>query len=423
VILLAEEGAREKVKSAQHRRMEIIETVLRTEGKVRTADLAERFGIGQNLLANDLKRLEELGLIVRGHGWVMRRTTEIEDLFAGTDYAARKSRNIEEKKAIAKYIVDRLEDSTQVLMDAGSTALAVGMRLVEKERSVDVLTNSLPLLLYLARYSSLSCYVVGGDYSRDQAAIVGEDAAKLIEGRKVDAAILTPRAISIVNSRTAQAIEPTGLAVRKAIRQLAINLDRTPEEIADGNLYVSLCSLDPSQHPYKSMLIKNATKLFIALDHTKFFTSGQHFFTLILTDLISERSRAEFWEEINRAVETPIPLPVRTRGAVLQRRIMAEAEEAEVGGEEEGEKEGGKKRLIDIDVEDPIDLRDPESIEIVTTTEDGGHPPIELVRLLRLLRDEPRFEDLIDMIRKVLIVVDHDGEPISDDWIDRYVLS
>jgi DeoR/GlpR family transcriptional regulator of sugar metabolism len=379
--------------------MEILEIVFTTEGRVRTADLAARFDIGQNLLANDLKLLEDLGLIVRGHGWVMRRTTEIEDLFAGSDYAARKARNIPEKKAIAKYIASQLEDGTEVLLDAGSTALEVGMRLVEREKSIDVVTNSLPLLIHLARHSSLSCYFVGGDYSRDYAATVGFDAAKLIEGRKVDAAVLTPRALSLMDPVTAQATElPTGRAVQKAVAQLADRLKREPGEVAEQNLYFGVYAMDSAQYPYKSTLIKNATKLFVALDHTKFSTSGQCFFAIILTDLIRER----------RAPEPPPFAPVRTRGAVLLRRTI--------------EREGAP----DIDVEDPVDLRDPDSTRIVTTTEDGDLPPMELVRLLRLLkdRDTSRFEEkLIPLLREVLVIVNREGEPIPDTWLDRYVLS
>ncbi len=49
-----------------------------------------------------------------------------------------------------------------------------------------------------------------------------------------------------------------------------------------------------------------------------------------------------------------------------------------------------KEEAWDIEVEDPIDLRDPESTRIVTTTEDGDTPPMELIRLLRLLRDRDR---------------------------------
>ncbi len=63
---------------------------------------------------------------------------------------------------------------------------------------------------------------------------------------------------------------------------------------------------------------------------------------------------------------------MRTRGTVLLRRTVE------------------KEEAWDIEVEDPIDLRDPESTRIVTTTEDGDTPSMELIRLLRLLRDRDR---------------------------------
>ena len=51
---------------------------------------------------------------------------------------------------------------------------------------------------------------------------------------------------------------------------------------------------------------------------------------------------------------------------------------------------------------------------------------MELVRLLRLLRerDISRFEEkLIPLLREVLVIVNREGEPIPDTWLDRYVLS
>lgn len=410
---MVNEIGKEKSKSAQHRRMQIIEAAIRTRGKVRTRDLAQRFGIGQNLLANDINYLVDLGQLTRGHGWVMRKITTVSDLFAGTEFASRQSRNLLEKEALAKYIVRQLEDGDQVLLDAGSTALAIGTKLAADERNLDIITNNVPLILHLASHSSLSCHIVGGDYDRDHAATTGVDTAKMIEGRKVDAAVLTPRALSVVDAHTAQATElPTGSAVRKALKQLALDLNKKPEEIAEQNLYFSIYSMDPLQHPYKSTLVKNATKLFVALDHTKFFASGQCFFTIILSDLISERPRPEFWKEIEieKAMARPSPslLPVRTRGAVLMRRTMAEG------------KMGGYS--VDLDVEDPVDLRDPDSMRIVTTTEDGKYPPAELVRLLRSLRGEPRFERLITLAKDILVVVNPTGHPIPKDWIDRFVL-
>ena len=429
---LVKEIGEEKSKSAQHRRMQIIETVIQTNGKVRTKDLADRFGIGQNLLANDINYLVDLGQLVRGHGWVMRRTTTVDDLFAGTEFASRQSRNVLEKKAIAKYVVSQLHDGDQVLLDAGSTALAIGSKLVDDKRNLDIITNNVPLILHLASHSSLSYQVVGGDYDRDRAATTGVDAAKMIEGRKVDAAVLTPRALSVVNADTAQATElPTGKAVRKALKQLALDLSKKPEEIAEQNLYFSIYSMDPSQYPYKSTLVKNATKLFVAIDHTKFFASGQCFFTLILSKLISERPLPECGKEIEKTMARPSLLPVRTRGAVLLRRTMAEAremEEAEVENKKRKEEEPKieeKKEVSDIDVEDPVDLRDPASLKIVTTTDGGEYPPAELIRQLRSLKDkdEPSFEQLVHLIRDAVVIVNQDGHPIPENWIDRFVLA
>jgi hypothetical protein len=39
------------------------------------------------------------------------------------------------------------------------------------------------------------------------------------------------------------------------------------------------------------------------------------------------------------------------------------------------------------------------------------------------LRNEPRFEQLMNLAKKVLVVVDPTGHPITESWIDRFVLS
>jgi len=120
--------------------MDILETILTTNGRLSTADLAKRYGIGQNLLANDLKILEDLGLVERGHGWVIRRATDVDDLFRGSEYAERAKRNPQAKAAIADYIVEHCivkkllaHEGTppELLIDAGSTAYQVARKIIE----------------------------------------------------------------------------------------------------------------------------------------------------------------------------------------------------------------------------------------------------------------------------------------------------
>lgn len=388
-----EEDTRTKSKSAPYRRMQIIEAVQRTPGKVRTRDLAERFGIGQNLLANDINYLVDLGQLIRGHGWVMRKTTSISDLFVGTEFGVRQSRNIEEKKAIANYITRTVGDGLQVLLDAGSTALQVGMSLAEAKKNVEIITNNMPVILHFAANSALPpCRLIGGEYDRDRAATVGAETAKMIEAMTVDVAILTPRAMSIVGHSIAQAISlPTGAAVSEEIGRVAQEVNLSEADIAERGLYFNLYSNSPSQDMYKGTLVKNASQLFIALDHHKISTGGKHFFTVIVDDLAKEAKSREFAK--------PLLAPVRTRGSILVRRV--------------------KDKSVDL----PVDFRGPESIKIVTTTEEGDNPPAELVRLLLQLRNESRFEQLMNLAKKVLVVVDPNGHPIPENWIDRLVLS
>jgi len=388
-----EEDNRTKSKSAPYRRMQIIEAVQRTPGKVRTRDLAERFGIGQNLLANDINYLVDLGQLIRGHGWVMQKATSISDLFVGTEFAARQSRNIEEKQAIAKYIASAIEDGLQVLLDAGSTAFELAMSLAESKKNVGIITNSMPVVLHFAANSALSpCRLIGGEYDRDRAATVGADTAKMIETMTVDVAVLTPRAISIVDHVTAQAIPlPTGAAVSEEIDRVAQEVNLSEADVAERGLCFSLYSNSPSQDMYKGTLVKSSPKLFIALDHHKISGPGELFFTVILSNLAREENSREAG---NARVG-----PVRTRGSIIVRRM--------------------KDKRVDL----PVDFRGPESIKIVTTTEEGDNPPAELVRLLLQLRNEPRFEQLMNLAKKVLVVVDPTGHPITESWIDRFVLS
>jgi DeoR/GlpR family transcriptional regulator of sugar metabolism len=400
----------QRTKSAQHRRMEIVEAVLRTSGKVRTRDLADKFGIGQNLLANDISYLVELGQIERGHGWVTRKTSDVDDFFSGTEFSSRQSRAVPEKEAIAKYVARQLPAGGQALLDAGSTAFAVGAELARSEKSVEIITSNLPLALLLAKHSSLSFHVVGGDYARGHAATTGEEAAKMIEGRKVEAAVLVPHGLTLFDPHTARATHlPTGRGVEDIIRKLAIDLGEPPDDIAQQNLYFGLYATDPAQLSLKATMIKNATKLFITLDPTKFVVSGQCFFTIVLSERISARAGRRSWQEADTAAASRLSLqPVRTRGPVLVRRMEARGEA------------GSLRRL---GVEDPVDLREPDSIEIVTAVEEGDYPPAELVRLLRSFAAEPFFEHLVRMVRDAVIIVDPNGQPIPNDWVDRFVLA
>ncbi len=350
-------------KSAQHRRMDILETIITTNGRIYTTDLAKRYSIGQNLLANDLKILEELGLVERGHGWVIRRVTDIDDLFRGSEYAERARRNPQEKAAIVEHIVESLiiknliarEGTPQLLLDAGSTAYQVAQKLIEKGiENLHIITNNVPAVLYLARHASRTlCTLVGGElYSHQHAGNVGAEAGWTIEGLKVPMALLTPRGISLEVSDT-------------------------------GELSIVLYSEDKRQHAYKRNLARNCNDLVIAVDHSKWAVTGEHLITLIPSvEIASVRTRG----------------PVRTRGAL--------AAPAEL-------------------VED-LHRREPSSLQIVTNQQEGQLCSENMETMIQVFKARLRerfqaeyslyYERSKEMLKSIITVVNSQGKPTTEWW-------
>ena len=365
-----------------HRRFLILEIVYNTEGKVRTGDLAQRFGVGHNLLAHDLKILEDMGLVERGHGWVRRRATELEDLFQKTEYAARERRNPEAKEAIARYIVQNLiEEGDDVVLDAGTTAFEVGRQLFSLEKKVVVTTNNLPLMLFLAGHTSYPLYLAGGSYSRAHAATVGREAADFVETRMANVGVFTPRSLALVDPSTAQAADRCGPAVERALEQLK---ERLGDEgaVAESLLLVNCFEEDPLQFDYKEALIKNANRLVVAADYSKWTLSGRDFFVLLC--LLGQTLSAA-------------AAPIRTRGPVRTRGAVAQLVPP--------------RSPLELDVRDPVDLRVPGTVTIVTSERPGGGPPEALKEMVQMLLPAKGATEFLERLEEVVVVVDLEGRP------------
>ncbi len=270
------------------RRMAILGIVVSTKAPVRTSDLVARFKVEPNLLAYDLRQLEEMGLVERGYGWVRRRIAAIEDIFAGSEYLARMGRAREAKERIAQYIAEKLIDAgDQVVFDAGTTAFLVGRFLVDLKKDVTIWTNNLPLFLYVLAHSNMVCNLVGGTASRAHAALVGDMAAYQIANVKFDVAVVTPKGLILQDLEKAMD-GPFGDELAR-------------KELDASTVCLTLFNEDSAQHAYKRMMVQNANRVIIALDKEKFAAVGHPF--LLIASVKPEAQAGA----------------VRTRGAILPR--------------------------------------------------------------------------------------------------------
>ena len=161
---------------------------LEAQGSVSVSDLATRFGVSMETIRRDLKALAEEGRLVTVHGGAHRLTNE-------PSLSRRTIDNAEGKAAIGRAAAELVEEGMAILIDSGSTTLALAQSLVGRS-NLTVLTNSLPIGLLLARTRTIRTILLGGEIEPNDEAAFGLDTLDLIKRFRVDLAFIGAGGIS-----------------------------------------------------------------------------------------------------------------------------------------------------------------------------------------------------------------------------------
>ncbi|GMA91311.1 DeoR/GlpR family DNA-binding transcription regulator [Homoserinibacter gongjuensis] len=176
---------------AEERRARMAERV-RDEGILRVADAAAEFGVSEVTVRADLGRLEAAGLVRRVHGSALParggpREEPLERVSA-RDAAA--------KRAIGRRAAALVDSGTSVLLDVGSTTLAVAHALVDRAERGEldelvVVTNGLSIALALEpAVPRITVVLTGGTLRPLQHSLVDPGASESLAELHVDLAIL-----------------------------------------------------------------------------------------------------------------------------------------------------------------------------------------------------------------------------------------
>lgn len=207
------------------RRQRILE-LLHTEGSVRVSDLSLRFRVTPETIRREINRLADEGRLLRIHGGAVLPTGIPEEPFP-----RRLSRQLTEKGAIAAAAADLVEEGDTIVLDASTTALALGRALAERQTAnLVVLTNGAELPLHVGASAAIAVLCLGGSMRWRSRSYVGP---------------LTVGALSQYR-------------VRKAfISCQGFTLDSGPSESNDDDAQV------------KSAMVRAATEVILLVDHTK----------------------------------------------------------------------------------------------------------------------------------------------------------
>src|SRR5205809_7124681 len=100
----------------EERRQKVLELV-NEHGFVALAELAKRLNTSESTIRRDLDYWDQHGLIKRTHGGAVFR----EDVQGLPALEERASREIEEKRQIAKIAATRIQNGDSILLDGGKT--------------------------------------------------------------------------------------------------------------------------------------------------------------------------------------------------------------------------------------------------------------------------------------------------------------
>jgi len=135
------------------RRQNVLQ-LIEQEGFASLRQLAEQIGASESTVRRDLEYLEEIGQIRRTRGGAAYSGESLSPL------DERSTRALAEKQRVGRLAASLVQPGEAILLDGGTTTLEVARHLVGK--SLQVVTNSLPIVNLLANQPQIELIVLGG---------------------------------------------------------------------------------------------------------------------------------------------------------------------------------------------------------------------------------------------------------------------
>lgn len=207
----------------QERHARILELVA-TRGRVEVTTLADELEVTTETIRRDLTKLVRQGLVRRVHGGAIH----VERLGYEPTVTVRGERFAAEKERIGRAARDLLPDGGSVLLDAGTTTMALA-RLLPQDRSLTVVTNSIPAAGLVATMPKVDFYLLGGRVRTRTAAAVGRWASAALADLVVDVAFIGTNGLTVEHGLTTPNLDEssTKAAMIAASRRVVLLSDHS----------------------------------------------------------------------------------------------------------------------------------------------------------------------------------------------------
>jgi len=162
-----------------------IEELLRERGSCSVDFLSSALGVSDMTVRRDLQRLADVGRVVRTHGGA----SPAEQVMFEFQFLRRAQQNARQKEQIAATAARLVRNGTSVLLDSGTTTLALARHLRARQ-SLTVITTSLPIAAALQHSAGVETVLLGGVLRRDAPDLGGPLTEANLEHLRADLAFV-----------------------------------------------------------------------------------------------------------------------------------------------------------------------------------------------------------------------------------------
>ena len=206
-------------------RRHAILALIHAQGFMSVETLVAHFGVTPQTIRRDINELHAGGLLRRFHGGAGPQSS-VENV----GYPVRKILHLDEKRRIAQAVAAAIPDGASLFINIGTTTEEVARALLKHKR-LRVITNNINVASLLAQAEDSEVIIAGGTVRKSDGGIVGAATVDLIDQFRVDFGII-------------------GIS--------GIDLDGT------------LLDYDHREVRVAQAIIRNARRVYLATDHSKF---------------------------------------------------------------------------------------------------------------------------------------------------------
>ena len=169
---------------AEERQAQIV-SLLEREGRVSVPDLAERFGVTEDCVRKDLRRLVAEGRCRRVYGGATLPEPEVD-----RHVPARVDTSRPEKQSVAAKALELIGDRQTVFLDASSTNILLARLVATADLTCTVVTNSVDVAREVSANPRVGAVCPGGTFNAEYNGFIGAMTASVLQGFRFDLALM-----------------------------------------------------------------------------------------------------------------------------------------------------------------------------------------------------------------------------------------